>query len=255
MTRTPPSGQFPTGFVPTTASFCTGCDVRWNGSGLSNGSTTGQPYQGQPGVYFPGIPLSGFGIGSFQNPLNGYANGPMTGTWPAGYPLGNIAFVYNNVRDGRCAPQTGTIFYSGTSGTGVLIYTNLTGCTGTSGCFSQFTPYFYPDSAFFMASGQMTAVFGDYCNSNASFMVFNFPIYDRNGNIRPGSIPSGSGREYVPNIGWPFALGSAGFQACGQDCYYDIQVIYTPVPASGANNVRALSGWRLSCTPCTGSGG
>lgn len=253
MTRTPPSGQFPTGFVPTTASFCTGCDVTWNGSGLSNGSTTGQPYQGQGGTY-PGIPLTGFGVGRFNAPLNGYANGPLTGTWPAGLSIGNISFVYNNARDGRCAPQTGTILYSGTSGTGVLIYTNLTGCTGTSGCYTPFTPYFQPDPLFWLASGQMVVVFGDYCSSSISMQVYNFPFYDRSGAVRPGAFPSGNNRDYVPQIGWPFII-SPSSQACGQDCYYDIQVVYTPVPASGASNIRALSGWRLGCSPCTGSGG
>jgi hypothetical protein len=251
MTRTPPSGQFPTGFVPTTASFCTGCDVRWNNSGLFNGYTTGRPYAGQPVANL--IPLTGYGAGQFNAPLNGYANGQMTGTWPAGLPLGDISFVYNNVRDGACSPQTGTILYSGTSGTGVLIYTNLTGCTGTSGCYTPFTPYFQPNQLFLLASGQMVVVFGDYCMGSISMLTFNFPFYNPDGSTRSGAYPSGA-REYVPYLGWPLVV-TPPQQACGQDCYYDIQVVYTPVPASGASNVRALSGWRLSCSPCTGSGG
>lgn len=247
MTRNPPSGQFPTGFVPTTASFCTGCDVTWNGSGLVNGTRTGAPFSG-PAIPFPGISISGYGAGQYLAPMNGYPTGPLTGSWPSGVSIANVSVVYNSVRDGNCGSQTGAIVFSGTSGTGTIVYTNVTGCTGISGCFSPVTFYVQPDSMFLLGTGQMTIVMTDYCGGGIRALQFRFPFYDTNGNQIPANIPAG----YEPYLGWPMR-GYTTNQSCGQDCYYDLRAVWYPPANSLGGTVRSITGWKVGCSPCTGN--
>lgn len=239
MTRNPPSGQFPTGFVPTTASFCTGCDATWNNSGLNNGVTTGRPFN----LNSPGGPqISGWGAGQYSAPIHGYANGQLTGSFPNGLHLGTVSWVYNAARDGRCVPQTGAILYSGTSGTGVLIYTNTTGCTGTSGCYLPMTPYFQPNPAFYQSTGAMIVAVQDYCVGYMDFIYLTFPTPSTGSNL--------SG--FQPDLGWPLEAIPVS-PACGQTCFYDMAVEWLPAIASGNATVRGITGWAAGCTVCSGN--
>lgn len=242
MTRNPPSGQFPTGFVPTTASFCTGCDVTWDNSGLNNSITTGRPFN----LNYPGGPqISGWGAGQYAGPIHGYANGTLTGSFPNGLHLGTMSWIYNGARDGRCVPQTGAILYSGTSGTGVLIYTNTTGCTGTSGCYAPMTPYFMPNSAFYYSTGLLLIAVQDYCVGYSDFIVLSFP----NPNLSTGGYYASG---FQPSLGWPLEAWPTS-PACGQTCFYDAYVEWFPVAASGNSSVRGITGWAAGCTVCSGN--
>jgi hypothetical protein len=255
MTNKPPSGAFPTGFNPATASICSGCDVTWNGSGLSNGTTTGRAWGGSDPLTNGNWSISGYGIGGYARPgssqsvLNGIPNGTLTGGFPNPWPLGQVRVIYNRALDGICGPQTGVILYSGTSGTGVLVYRPETGCTGFSGCRTDLQIWFEPGQSFLLSAGYMFVNSLDYCNGRTSGLFFRFPFYDTSGNPLSGSFPPG----YVPSIGWKLYDGRASQQACGQYCSYEVQAVYNPVFASGLGTLIGATGWTLGCTPCTGS--
>lgn len=259
MTRIPPSGQFPTGYSMATASLCTGCDVVFNGSGLVNGTTTGRPWPNQyPNQGGNSIPISGYGVGGWSSApygpqsLLGLPLGALTGQFPSIFPMGEVRITYNRATDGRCQPQTGAIIWTGntgSSGVPALIYTAITGCTGTSGCKYDLQVWFEPGDAFLSSSGMMIVGLTDYCNGNYGQVGFNFPFFDGLGNPRPNAYPSG----YIANLGWPLLRLTGAAQNCGQYCFYDVGAVYYPVLASGYGSLVGATGWSIGCTPCTGT--
>jgi hypothetical protein len=248
MTNRPPSGGFPTGFSIATASICSGCDINWNGSGLLNTVATGTAW---PGSNFP---ITGHGIGAYGSYIYGPQSvlsqpfGALTGFFPGLFPAGYLKLVYNRARDGACQAQTGAILYTGTSGTGVLVYTPATGCTGFSGCRTTLQAWFDPDSSYIMSPGNMYVTITDYCNGVFTGLAFGFPFYDNSGNLIPGNIPPG----YVANAGWKLYEADLNM-ACGQNCAFDVATLYYPVLASGYGFAAGQTGWTIGCTPCTGS--